>query len=379
MKFGHVVRNVGCVSRVRRLTSMMSAAALALFVALATPAHAATFYAANNGADATLCGVYVINGTNCGSKASPCRSIQCAIAYAQAGDTVVVGPGFYGDVGRDGNLGESGDDVGNPACSCMLKIEKPVIVVSSDGAGATIIDAEEFDLGQTVRIFATGAEFGRPGKGFTVTSTHAGGNGIQIENADVMVRGNQVVGQRALPIPGGARGTGIATVDGSGIILIEANQVIGGWNTGIVLLGTNKTVRRNRVSKNGSGIFQGGSGGQATITGNILSDNASDGISAGGNVTIVGNGVYGNGLSGDGIRVGSVFSGVIQKNNIYGSSLCGLRNEGASGLLATQNYWGSTTGPGPDPADDVCDGSGGTTISTPFATAPYTVRPPIKP
>src|SRR5262247_2574920 len=51
-----------------------------------------------------------IDSTTCGSSGAPCRSISQAIAHASEGDTVVVGPGRYGDLNGNRILGEVGEE-----------------------------------------------------------------------------------------------------------------------------------------------------------------------------------------------------------------------------------------------------------------------------
>ena len=51
---------------------------------------------------------------------------------------------------------------------------------------------------------------------------------------------------------------------------------------------------------------------------------------------------------------------------------CGLFNGTGTTVTATDNFWGAVTGPGPDPADQACNGSGSSTVTTPFATTDYT-------
>jgi hypothetical protein len=45
---------------------------------------------------------------------------------------------------------------------------------------------------------------------------------------------------------------------------------------------------------------------------------------------------------------------------------CGLWNAVQGQLDARFNYWGAPTGPGPDPADTVCNAPGAETLVTPF-------------
>lgn len=94
-----------------------------------------------------------------------------------------------------------------------------------------------------------------------------------------------------------------------------------------------------------------------------------------------------------GIVVGSAFSNSladieIANNNIFGNGVaamwaggpvnCGLYNYSETKLTAGQNYWGAPTGPGVDPADEVCDRVPGTTDVARFATRPLAVAPPMR-
>src|SRR6185369_1185356 len=120
---------------------------------------AATVLVANNGVD----------DGNCGGKTAPCRTITRGIAVAGAGDTVLVGPGRYGDLNGDGLFnapGEETADLGN--CDCVVAVNKPLKLLSRDGASATVIDIGSANL-IGVRLDANGVVFGKKGKGFTIT------------------------------------------------------------------------------------------------------------------------------------------------------------------------------------------------------------------
>lgn len=352
----------------RRCFVPYSAATAALLLLLNPPAHAAKLYVANNGVDALACGLMVL-GSSCGSQTNPCRSITCALQYAQADDTIVVGPGRYGDVDGDGVIGEPGEETGSLGCGCMLSVNKSVTLVSSEGAAATVIDATTVQVNTNVLLILNGGEFGQPGKGFTVTDPMpAYGAGIAIDSANVKVRGNQVVSV----LPGHAPGVFAL---GGGPIRIENNQVIGYWDFGIWAEGTGKTVRRNQVSLRGGqvDIF---ARGDSVITKNVITGAfATVGVQASDGVTVMGNAAYGT-LRG--ILIVPPFSGVVARNNLVGMT-CGLVNAGQTDVDARLNYWGAASGPGPAPASSVCNQSGGTTMATPFATAPFKVKAPIKP
>jgi len=137
------------------------AVALALVLALA-----ATWYAANNGLDDNPC-----------SKAAPCRSITKAMAMAFDGDTIIVGPGLYGDLNRDGVVGNAaGEEI--PAqlpngATVMIDVTKRLTIISSDGAGSTVINANG-GADAAVYVGASGTIFGKANKGFTISNSCQG-------------------------------------------------------------------------------------------------------------------------------------------------------------------------------------------------------------
>jgi len=75
---------------------LIVALAAAVLFTVTPSARGATLYVASNGVNSTICGSFVIGGSNCGAKDFPCRSISCAIREAAAGDTIIVGRGATG-------------------------------------------------------------------------------------------------------------------------------------------------------------------------------------------------------------------------------------------------------------------------------------------
>ena len=120
--------------RTRRNHSRWHAFVLAAILIATIPALArgATRYVADTGTDGPACGL---------DAATACRSITQAIALAAPGETILVGPGRYGDLNRNGVLGDiAGEETGSHACGCVLSINKTVIVISSAGTAVTTID-----------------------------------------------------------------------------------------------------------------------------------------------------------------------------------------------------------------------------------------------
>lgn len=361
---------------------IFSGIALAAALLGASPSHGLTIYVANNGRESTFCGLQVINGFTCGAKETPCRSIQCAIREADPGDTIIVGPGRYGDLNKDGDQTDEGEEFGSSGCSCLLSVNKAVTIVSSHGAASTVIDAHSMDVARNVLLLLNGGEFGRPGKGFTVTNTKRHqADGIEVDGANVKLRGNQIVSSQVAPFSGEEPlpRNGIVASSG-GPVLIQANQVIGQWSQGIVARGTGKTVRNNQVSASeGIGIF---GADDALLLGNIVSA-VGAGVWVRGGASAITNAVYGNhyGIVVEHDDEVLPFTGTVERNNIVGN-FCGFNNLNLGApvpLEAQNNYWGAASGPGADPADTACADDEGPTNMTPFATAPFRVNAPIKP
>jgi hypothetical protein len=367
-----VLRTIACLS------------AVAVCLAVAPAAHGATLYVASNGSDFNV-------PTPCGEQANPCRSISRAIANAAPGDQITVGPGRYGDLDGDGVLGGFGEEVGivGPfVCDCVLPIHKPLTVISSHGAAATIIDGRTASAARNVMILTPDLVFGTPGHGFTVTHTRVfTGDGIFMPDSGtpttVSIRGNQVLASwpvdSAAPDETVFLGHGIELSPLSGPVLVEGNQV-SGWLFGIVAPGAGQLVSKNHVAVNSDiGIIAEGG---ARVVGNVVTAHPGRGIDLTGGASATGNDVIANGEVG--IFAEAPFSGVVEQNNIYGNLGCGLQIPSLSGGVAENNYWGRTTPPtvctescGSD-GDDICTSPGNAGPDR-FATKPFKVKPALKP
>jgi parallel beta-helix repeat protein len=312
-----------------------------------------------------------IDSATCGSSAAPCRSISQAIVHASEGDTIVVGPGHYGDLNGNGIFGEPGEeaaDVGS--CSCMIKINKRLTLVSSGGAAATVLDVNGFVVTSQsgfqphgVVIQADGVVFGGKSRGFTIINSLHSGLFVGGNISNVRVAGN-------IATQNGAVGANAFQIQGSGHT-ISGNIAHSNASGGFGIQGSGHTVRDNVASDNRTGFELVASSGE--FTRNVASGN---GVFGGINVVsseleIRRNAVIGNG--GDGIRV-SQSDVTITENNIFGngtlSNNCGLTNLTGPALMALKNFWGAASGPGPDPADAIC---GDATIVDPVATKPFNI------
>jgi hypothetical protein len=148
--------------------------AVVLILGAATPAAAATLKVAVYGSDSASCGWE-----------SPCRTISQAMENAASGDTILVGPGHYGDVSGNGEFTGPGDEHADPNAGsvngvpnpgCVVCITKPLHIYSRQGAATTIIaNHSQSPYGSTVMISSPGVEFGALGAGFTlIGSSNAG-------------------------------------------------------------------------------------------------------------------------------------------------------------------------------------------------------------
>jgi hypothetical protein len=352
--------------------------------------EAATLYVANNGLDSPTCGAL----------ASPCRSISQAIANANDGDRVVVGPGRYGDLDGDGAFASPGDEAAevNFGCFCMVHVDKTLTIESRAGAGATVLDAGGAAV-SVVRIGADRVVFGKPRKGFTVTGGDMGiGTPFASDNSltQASVSGNLALANSSAGFF--LRGSGVHRVSGNAAV---ANQNTGFYSDGSHVVDGNlasvndvgfsvvgfsgpvaergQVVTRNVASANGVIGFRVGGGGH-TLARNVASANKSRvgfDLSATG-LVVSGNAAHGNASCGFALPFG-IGTTTLHRNNLSGNDVlvlnCGLCNFSGAPLDATGNFWGSAAGPGVDPADDVCDiNPGSATTVEPFAKKEFLIR-----
>lgn len=334
---------------------------LTWFLLLAVPvglpaAGAATLNVAVGGIDAD----------GCGTKAAPCRSISHAIAAALPGDKILVGPGRYGDLDDDGTFGEAGEETGIGA---VVTIDKPLAVESTEGAATTLIDGGDALL-HGVDITATGARLGKAKKGFTIA--HAGRLAVLV---DPGVTGVTVSGIRAVRNGGGFgskssgltfRGNAADANDGDGFnftgsgITITGCRASGNTGSGFALSGDGSVLKGNVASSNGEDGFRFGSGAGHVITGSVGAGNATGLRISANTITATGNSFVGNTLEGIAVTAPGV---TVTKTNVFGNGAigganCGVRTAGAGSVTLDQVCFGAPTGPGADPADQVCADTG---------------------
>lgn len=319
------------------------------------PTWAAELIVANNGVDSSACG----------SSIDPCRTINRAINNASDNDTVIVGPGLYTET----------LELAGKSDYRMIVIQKPLTVISRDGAGATILRGESPDE-RVVWIESNDVTFGGPNQGFTLTNsnTERGGYGLFIYQGawtGITVQDNVATGN----------GAGFHSSSSGSVTFLK--NVAHGNNNGF-WCGEESSGNQyiaNFATRNydstGYGIGFGVAGNQNSFRANLASDNLYGFDIHGTNHEFINNAVVGNStgfeVRGSGhviksdIIVGNKEVGinvpdadnatlVITKNNIYGNDVyCGIKNDDATNpVLAPNNYWGAATGPGDDPADKVC-------------------------
>ena len=332
----------------------------------AAAVDAATLHVANNG----------IDSDTCGAKNAPCRSVSRAIVNAAVGDTIVVGPGRYGDLNGDGSFGGPGEEAAPAGCGCMIEVNKRLTLQSSDGLGVSILDAGGAEI-TGILVQADGVTFGGgSGHGFTIVNARH--EGLHVEGNGVTVAGNVAIGN-------GLSGHVAIAVVGIGNIIAD-NAAMSNANTGIQVNdsgGVNHssgTVTGNVASANLQG-FSINTSGHVQFTQNVASGNRNQGlssvVSAGAVLEIRRSSFLGN--RGPGILLfssptGSVTGINITHSNIFGNGSCGLQNNTGAVVRASGNFWGAATGPGSDPADAVCNDASSTTIVEPVATKPFQIN-----
>lgn len=346
---------------------------------------------------------YGLDNASCGSRVAPCRSITQALSLARNGDTLLVGPGRYGNLNGDADFDDPGEERRTPlgiSEGCAVCIDKAVSVFSTAGAAVTVIDAAnptQSGFMYVVRIFADGVRFGAKGRGFTITGGQAYGLSAQV--ADLRVAGNIALnnpqsGLLFFPTGGSIHvADNIATGSAFAGILVQgfgqdratlvANTAVNNPGSGFSILGdAAHVVDRNVSSSNGFGFLVNGGG--MVLTRNSAISNASHGFIVSNLASephrFVLNNVIGN--RGNGFFFNpDAQPAVLRRNNIFGNLLnnCGIANQSGETIDARNNFWGAATGPGADPADNAGPGSGcdihGTTKVIPFATQEFAGKP----
>ncbi len=367
------------------MKQLVSALAAAGAFASISVAEAATLHVANNGLDSPACGAV----------ANPCRSITQGINNSAAGDTVLVRPGRYGDIDGSGAIDRPGEEksVVPFGSTVGVYVNKRVNVLSTNGAGATIIDmGNATDIG--VEVAASGAKFGDPGRGFTVTrATNFGivarrvtavvvagstagnlpGSGFLLISTGTITAANNIAtgnGTGFTLVSGGAAGSvtlanNQANVNATGIAVgpTVAHRVVGNtvsYNSGVgisVQYGTS-TVAQNRVTGNEHGVRVGG----FSVTNDLLPRGPA----------LTNNHFVGNRINGVDVSGGPAgLMPVLRQNNIFANGKCGTANQSQFVLDARANFWGASTGPSfEDPADPACPNR---TLTVPFATTEFAI------
>ncbi|MFN2375947.1 MAG: NosD domain-containing protein [Candidatus Binatia bacterium] len=391
----------------------------------------------------TVCGAYAsqdlqvantgTDNTDCGPEGKlPCRSISRAIAHAEDGDTIVVGPGVYGDINNDYRIETITDDTGeeawvqlDPDNIAIINVNKRLTIVSRDGANDTVIDSGNTNYDVIVRIAADGVVFGKPGKGFTIRH---GGIGVMVDGvSDVRVAGNTA---EMFAQAGFAAGSLISPGVAERTMLRGNKAVLSSW--GFIVLDKAAVVRGNIAVQNSTGFLIGGTSG-TKVSKNLavgnhqygfllqaipLTDNEFPGLR--------GNAAIANWDAGVRMNVNDVVvpvSGSIENNTIMGNYLrggacdggarkmfacttnadcppsgqydpphacqpdynCGLAVHNATNqpvtVTADGNYWGDPNGPGPAPADSFggsCDFNLPMVVVSTWASSEIKVAPKVK-
>jgi hypothetical protein len=398
-----------------------------LNVALASDGQ--LLWVSNHGVDSPSCG----NTTG-----TACRSISQAIENATDGDTLMVLPGQYGDLNADGDLDDPGEEHFDPGAdefsTCFVCIHKRLRIFSKYGAAVTIINASKiknaiFPTQTAVQIFANGVVFGAPNHGFTISGPNDFGlivragnvqvagniitdgeyrleprNGSLLVSDNLAVRGGFLLGEGnvggfVLYTPPDSKVTRVVLQNNTAVgtpIFIDFEsgtdlQVLGNVVTNVDVRGgfgfwINGTsgplsirllVKNNTAISNGIGFFFPQSLDHLTIVRNSAIGNRGPGMIVGppdgeGSIDIHENNIYGNDTNG----TDSIFPPYEGRN-------CGLLNVGGRPkdplINASNNYWGSSKGPGPDPADNTgvdagCDSSN-RIVFKPFARASFPIGP----
>ncbi len=299
-------------------------------------------------------------------------TISAAVAAASPSDTVKVCPGTYNEsvtisktltligakAGVDARTrATTGESIINSSCSPVQIFADNVVV-----DGFTVQGSTDLDPCTIAGIYTNPGGFGYHG-GYQILNNIVQNNiiGIEMDNDGVLPAkvARNLIQNNNNPGPDG--GTGIDTNFGAIKVVVDSNKFAGQTNSGIDLVnagGSNLTFSSNEFDSNRRAIGLGGVTSSAIAGNNIHNSNdpATADIRIFGGVSslsITCNNLA-NGL-GRAIRINDAGFGPsssisINKNNISGYPT-GLEENlggyigGFNSLDATNNWWGSSTGP----------------------------------
>ncbi len=393
----------------------------AALLSIAAPGAATTLTVSTNGTDSGTCG-----------SSPPCATIAQAVANASTGDSIAVGPGRYAGATINKALTLASSANGGANINGTVTLASDGIVFGKKGKGFVVTPggANSAIVVSANAVTVRGNFVSRCDKGVDVSgsdvvvrdNTFDSCNvGVLISGSGARVRDNRAsyINLRGMVLAItssnaellGNRFTGGFTaidVGGSGHLL-RRNLMTASVNAILSNSGpmndtppTNVTVEENLIVgalsigfsvNDGSGwVFVGNAaiGGNApgfyintsspsTLTGNVANGNASEGILVGNasDVVLQGNTAIDN--SSNGIVLTGVGTGVsISGGNVYGNGTCGVNVSTTNAVTIDKLYWGAATGPGADPADDICGNTMQTTVTNPAAKAAKIKLPSVK-
>ena len=300
-------------------------------------------------------------------------TISAAVAAASPGDTIQVCPGTYNEqvsiskkltligakAGVDARTrATTGESIINNSCGSVQIFADSVVI-----DGFTIQGSTDLDPCYIAGIYTNPGGFGYDG-GYQILNNIVQNNiiGIEMDNTGVLpakVEHNLIQNNNN---PGPDGGTGIDTNFGANKITVNANKFVGNSNSAIGNFGggSNLTFSNNEFASNrrAIGVFAITS---STISGNNMHNSTGattadirffGGVSG---VAITCNNLASG--AGIGIRIDDECPGcpnssiTINNNNISGYPVAGLQVDtlsyagGPGSLDATNNWWGSSTGP----------------------------------
>jgi len=371
-----------------------------------------------------------VDGPGCGTGPNPpCATIQQAVANAANGDTVLVGPGMYGGgvilIDKSLRLSSAnGTGSANVVAQVVLsaddivfgKLGKGFSLSPGSGLPAIVATANAITVrGNLISDCATGVDVLGSDAVVRDNSFDSCSTGIRVAGSGAQVRGNRMGfvnfnGEFLDPASSNADvrenrmfgPSGVAVAVGGSGHIARRNLIHGtpGGGFGIVGTPTGVQLLENVVVSVSAPAYNLGAGSGWVLRGNAAFNNSAPGfyLTAGTPLTAIGNVAIGNGAYGfliaggddhvledntsiDNLGDGIVLSGVgsdvqFSGGNLYGnSSNCGLSHSAAAAVTIDGVYWGVPTGPGPNPADDICGNTAVVTVTNP-ATKAAKIKPP---